>query len=339
MGRHSLNEAEQGFFGALLGNEGHHKVAVDLDSDVASALGIETVSPGILDQLENQAGSMGGEDSADGDEPNEQESVEPADSPIEESPAEELDGFDRNDSEPDEGTEAAPAPPLPSRATHGKLFCDKRAHPLQILEVLTMRYGTEWADWESDTLWWALRKSFGPVGEVARNKIMALRLAATSDMAWIDWDVFEDSGLSWNDIVPTIGAFQPMTPMQTAFAISILRGIRPGDRFANEVKAYIAAILDEHGWVYAPEEWFDGAGEILDKGRDHLIGLRSEISDAWEKVRGADPSTVEWNEEDPRDIHVLKMFVVQRYLKEREGLRQAVPGAPSGSSSASPPVP
>jgi len=100
-----------------------------------------------------------------------------------------------------------------------------------------------------------------------------------------------------------------------------------------------APILDDHGWIWAPEEWFDGAQEVLEKGRAHLVGLKNEVMLAWEKVKGADPTQIEWNENDPRDIHVLKMFVVQRYLEEREAMRQVVPGAASASSTAAPPVP
>jgi hypothetical protein len=340
VGRHTLNEAEQGFLGALLDDE-HTKTAVDLDPGIAEALGVPSVSPSILDQLEEQA-SQGGSQEAAAPEPAAEGQEVPPEAAVDsgEAPggeAVEVGEFQRADAEPE--VEQAPEPELPSRATHGKLFTDKRAHPLQLLEVLTMRYKTEWTEWESDTLWWSLRRSFGPVGELVRNKIMALRLTATTDIPWIDWDVFEDCGLSWNDVVPVIGSFQPMTPMQLAFAIQIMRGIRPDDPFAHEVKAYIAAVLDEHGWVWAPEEWFDGAQEVLERNREHLVGLKNEVIQAWEQVQDADPTQIEWSEDDPRDIHVLKLFVVKRYLEEREAARQGVPGGPAASSTVSPPVP
>src|SRR5690606_15858251 len=146
------------------------------------------------------------------------EEAEPDVVATEPAPAETMDvaGFDPDDPPPAE-EETLPQPELPNRTTHGKLFTNKRAHPLQILDVLTARYGTEWTEWEPETLWWALRRDFGPVGELARNKIGALRVAVTTDLPWLDWDVFEDSGLTWNDTIPIIGAFQPMTPAQTAF--------------------------------------------------------------------------------------------------------------------------
>ena len=250
MSRHTLNEAEQGFLGALLDDGGQIKTAVKVDPGVFDALGIPAVSAISLEQLEAQAGEKA---------PATEEPAQVAP----EGEAGEVEAFERTDEEPPPEPEPAPEPELPSRLTHGKLFTDKRAHPLQLLEVLTVRYKAEWTEWESDTLWWSLRRSFGPVGEVVRNKIMALRLAATTDVPWIDWDVFEDCGLSWNDIVPTMGAIQPMTPMQAAFSVQILKGIRPDDELGHEIKAYIAAILDDHGWAGPRRSWNEIANTWL----------------------------------------------------------------------------
>ena len=345
MARHDdLNDADQGFFNTLLG-DGQIKAAAtaELSQDTVEALGIPSVSPSILDQLEAQAAGESPEEESS----SEQAPVEKAPDrasdvqgkPDSEAPAEEtvqVEQFERKDAVPEE--QVAPEPDLPSRSTHGKLFSDKRASPLQILEVLTMRYKEEWADWESDTLWWSLRRSFGPVGEVSRNKIMALRLAATRDIPWLDWDVFEDCGLSWNDIVPTIGSFQPMTPMQVAFAVEVMRGIREDEEFGHEVKAYIAAILDDHGWVWAPEEYFGDVQGILERDREHLVGLKQEVADAWEKLSDVDPQTIEW-EENALAVHLMKLFVVKSYLDGRAELRQETPGPGASSSTVSPPVP
>src|SRR5690606_7925038 len=112
----------------------------------------------------------------------------------------------------------------------------------------------------------------------------ALRVAVTTDLPWLDWDVFEDSGLTWNDTIPIIGAFQPMTPAQTAFTVQILRAIRSDEPFDTEVKAYIAAILEEHGFVYAPKEYFDGAQELLDR-KVWLAGFRQQVAMAWERIK------------------------------------------------------
>jgi hypothetical protein len=348
--RHDASSAEQNFLSILNGDTPLDKTAVDLDPDVAEALGIPSVSPSTLNKLEGQVAQPHGipvpRVSAPAPEHAELE-TDPDQSQPEEEPQEgpplaspesvEVDGYDRTDAPPVE-EDPAPEPPLPTRATHGRLFMDKRAYPLQMLTVLTTRYGTAWADWESDTLWWALRRDFGPVGEIARNKIMALRLAATTDTPWLDWDVFEDSGLAWNDIIPLIGTFQPMTPMQTAFAVHVLQGIRPDEPFDDEVTAYIAAIIEEEGFVYAPAEYFANAQGLLDR-KVWLTGFRQEVMQAWEALKDVDPTTITWREDHPLDIHILKLMAVKHYVDGRDAMQNNPIGASANASTTAPPVP
>ncbi len=176
------------------------------------------------------------------------------------------------------------------------------------------------------------------MGELARNKIQALRVAATSDIPWLDWDVFEDTGLTFNDIIPVIGQFQPMLPMQMAFAVHVLREIRDDEELDQEVKAYIAALLEESGWAYAPEEFFGPVQDLLDR-RVWMLGFKQQVQTTWEQVKELDPMTIDWREDAPVDIHILKLFVVKRYLQERERLRVAISGASAGASTVTPPVP
>jgi hypothetical protein len=327
--RHKTDKTEQNFFDAFMSDEPMNKAAIDLDPSVADALGIPTVSPMDLDDLENGASTAETAPQSDADQPalDEQPAADSMD----------VGAFDAVDLPPAD-EEDVPQPELPTRTTHGRLFGNKRASPLQILDVLTMRYNTEWSDWESDTLWWALRRDFGPVGELTRNKIGALRVAVTSDAPWLDWDVFEDCGLAWNDVTPIIGAFQPMTPMQMAFAVSVLHEIRSDEQFDTEVKAYIASILEDNGWVFAPPEFFDGAQELLDR-KVWLVGFRQQVMAAWERVKDVDPSKIEWDYNSPLDIHLLKLLTVKHYVAERAALREKVPGMPTSTSTAQPPVP
>jgi len=310
MGRYTPSDAEQAFLGALLEEAPFSKSGAELTPDTAASLGVESVSPSVLEQLEQQAA---------------------ANSAPQEEPA-------AVDAEPPAEEDALPAPPLPSRKTHGKLFSDKQAHPLAIFDVLNERYQTQWVDWEPETLWWAIRKDFGPVGEVTRNKIGALRLAAVTDTPWLDWDAFENCGLAWNGMVPTIGVFEPLSPTQIAFTVHILRSIRPDEKFDTEVKAYMAAILDEYGWVYAPSMYFDGARELLER-KVWLTALKTDVEEAWTVVKDRDPSTIKWRENDPVDVHVMKLFVVKGYLEEQKMRRKVPMPAPVQASTTSPPVP
>jgi hypothetical protein len=355
VGQYDANDAELGFFQDLLhgGDDVVSKEAAALSPGTSDLLGIQTVSPKILKDLESQAEQPPDESQQSQSEPQPAEESAPAPeaqakAPVEAAPApaapqpeveESVDvgSAEPTDAEPEPDAEPPAEPDLPDRESHGKLFTNRRAHPLQIFDVLNMRYGQAWPEWEPDTVWWALRRDFGSVGEIARNKILALDVAASTDTPWIDWDTFENCGQSWNDFVPVFGSFQPMTPMQIAFAVQVLRGVRGEEEFSWEVNAYIAAVLEEHGWVYAPEEWFAGAQELLDR-KDWLIGLRVDVADAWEKVKDIPPQEIEW-EEDARSIHLLKMATVKSYLEGRAELRDEIPRASASAVTASQPVP
>lgn len=333
MTRYEPDGAEQSFFDTLLEGGGSlDKTAVDLEPETAEALGVQTVSPSILENLEAEAAPTeeSSEPSAESASPVAVTSPEPT------AELEQAEEASQIDEEPEEERPAEPE--LPSRETHGKLFTNRQAHPLQIFDVLAMRYREQWVEWEPDTLWWALRRDFGPVGELARNKIQALSLAATTDMPWLDWDVFENSGLAWNDVMPLFGAFQPLTPMQVAFTVQVLRGVRADEDISHEVSAYMAAVLEEHGWVYAPEEWFPGAQEILDR-RSWTVGFKDDVSNAWERVKDVPPQEIEWRSDDPLGIHLLKLAVVKQHLDERAALREVVPGISASAVTVSPPVP
>lgn len=315
--RHYANKAESSFFSSLLTDDGITKEAEVEEEDF---FGIKTVSPQVIKNLESQAGTA-----------NKENDTKP-ESKVD------IGKSDYIDTEPKKTLKQNVEPSLPNRETHGKLFTQIRSHPLQILDILRMRYKDTWLNWEPSTLLWALRRDFGSVGEVSRNKIQALLLAETTDIPWIDWDTFENCGQTWNDFLPIFGSWQPMTPMQIAFTVSILREIRPDEKFGHEVNAYIAAVLDEHGWTYAPPEWFADAQSLLDR-KDWLVGLRTEVASTWKYVKNMPLDNIEWESDDALNIHLLKMATVDSYLKGRSELRKYIPGAQLSSSTTSPPVP
>lgn len=307
MSSRSSGSAENSFFQAILDDTPLEKGAVELAPETAELLGTPSVSPQDLNQLEESASN-----GLQGEEPPEEVSAE-------EPPPEEEAEF------------------VPDRQSDGGLFSSRRAHPLRILETLTLKYGEDWVDWEPETLWWAIRKDFGPLGEIAQNKIGALKVATKTDTPWLDWDTFEDVTLSWNDIIPIFGTVQLTTPAQAAFGVQVLRGIRPEEEFGDEVSIYMAAILEDHGYVYAPEEWFPGAQALLDR-REHTRELRVDVENAFSKLRDIDPAMVKWDPTNPLDVHVLKLITIGRYLKAREDMAdESATG--SIATSTAPPVP
>jgi hypothetical protein len=331
--RHTINDAEKGFISALfaegamseetMSREAMSKEAVDLTPETAQALGIKSVSLSLLDELEAQASTVSPEPKPE-PKPKQTGVYEPKPEEFLRDPEPEPDESVAKFEEADEiDEEEVDAPDLPKRSTHGKLFGSKRAHPLDLFDTLNMRYKESWAAWEPETLLWSLRRDFGPVGNLVMNKIQAMGVAGRTDVPWQDWDIFENSGLAWNDIIPIFGAFQPVTPMQIAFTVTILNSIRK-DEFANEVNAYIAAILDDHGIVYAPPEWFAGAQSLLDRD-NNTPGLLTDIKKAWKVAKKVNPEEIDWNTEDAVEVQVLKLAVIKRYLEERQAIRGTIP--------------
>ena len=329
-----VDPATAAFFTALSGLE---KAAVDLSTPTRAALEFEA-DPDTLDALESAAGGPGAErEGTPLPAPPEAETIAPnvqiaaAPPPHDEEPA-----LEQGDDEA-----AAAAPPLPGRATHGSIFSARRTHPLELNDVLWAKYGQDWLIWEPTTLWWAVRRDFGPVGELTRNKVMALRVATNTYRPWSEWDTFEKCGLAWNDILPVFGAWQPMPPSHVAFTIEVLRALHPEAPWTHEVAAYEAMILDDSGFVYAPPEWFPGAQVLLDRNPSNAA-FRDEVASTWAKLAGQDLSKAAWRADSARDIHLARLYVVASYLASRAALRRgdAERGrAQAASASTSPPVP
>lgn len=317
-----IDAAELAFFGSLGQIPETVKVA-DLSPETRAVLDVGD-PPEALDQLEAQAasGDVGVDDGVDTP-----DGVPHA--PVEAGPVQVEDGPGPVDDE------ALPDPSAPPRATAGKAFTGRATHPLKLFDILNARYGSSWLDWEHETLVWAIRRDFGSVGAVTADKIGALVVAAETAGPWNDWDTFEKCGVAWANQTPVFGAYQPLTPSQAAFTVQVLEGIHAGTEFGHEIQAYLGAVLDENGWVYAPEEWFPGAQALLDR-REDTAEFRDEVVAAWAKVKDIDPGQIEF-EEDPINIQMVKLFSVKVYLEERAAERTA-PAATGVPSSVGVPV-
>ncbi len=340
MTRPPVDDPTRSFFEALALKE-LGKEAVDLSAGTRAALGVGA-EPDALDALEASA-APGDEDPGHGD-----PTAAPATSPPapEAAPVQLVGSVPVVDDEPSspepaEDNVAAGVTPAgaPGRATHGKLFSARRAHPLELFEILQSKYGEEWLSWEPTTLWWAIRRDFGAVGELTRNKILALRVAYKTLGPWSDWDVFEKCGLAWNDQVPVFGAWQPLPPSHVAFTVQVLAAIHPEAPWTHEVSAYQAMILDDNGFVWVPPEWFPGAQVLLDRNRE-TAAFRDEVARAWGKLAGRDLSRVEWRPDSALDIHIARLFVIATYLEHRAALHHAGSAAATGATASThPPVP
>lgn len=321
MAERRVDEAARAFLRTLGGHDklaGDDKLAVELSGPARGALGVDAAPEG-LDELEAAATT-----SSDPHPLAEATDAAAADLPASIAANREVADLDEtSDADaPDAGEPSAASSTASAEAMSRGLFSARRAHPMVLHDQLQARYGDDWLFWEPETLWWAIRRDFGPLSDLCRNKIQALRLAVTSYAPWSDWDTFENCGVAWNDGIPIFGAFQPLTPSELAFACQLLQELHPEAPLGHEVIAYQAAILDETGFVYAPESWFPGAQRLLDR-KSTDSAFRAAVENAWTEVQDKNLTAVQWRADNPVDIHIGRLLVVRTYLQERAALRSA----------------
>ena len=320
--------AEQSFFTAMTREEVGTKTAAELSQETRDLLGLSE-TPLDLDRLESNVG--------------------PYDDDIE--PGEVAEALPVGTSQPKDkprspgagvsaGTPVEPGAliPPPEEATAGEvapsdlaqvemaealagqklapLFRNEMTHPATLAFVLSERYGNGWLEWESETLFYAIRRDFGPLNPIVRHSIQALRVSITTNLAWFDWDVFENTGHAWTGTIPRFGEYQPLSSLYVAFANETLDTLRSDEEWSAEVSAYMAAVLDQEGFVFAPEEWFPGAQRLLDRNKEGHV-LRDQVEMVWRKAQNADPSDIEWSPSDALDIQIGRLTAIRLYLEQR----------------------
>lgn len=202
------------------------------------------------------------------------------------------------------------------RRDFGFMFSSQEVVPDAYRIVLALKYKQSWLEWEPETLWAAIRSDFGPVGDVARGKIMALRTCLKTNTPWIDWDAFEHVSQAFNDGLVSFGMMQPPEIEDAAYTVTVMR--RLGDwPFGADVSGYLAAVCLTAGLVFAPEEWFPSAQYFMDKQSHAPPALRDTVAAAWDKLKDVNLSAVSWRESNPVDNQVKKLWAVKSYLESR----------------------
>ena len=205
-----------------------------------------------------------------------------------------------------------------TRSELGKIFTAPNVSPLVYRETLADKYKGAWLSWEPETLWWSIRRDFGPISDLVRNKIMALRTCLKTNTPWIDWDAFENVGNAFNDEIPIFGELQPLEPEDVAYTVQTMREL--GDwEFGAEVQGYMSAVCINAGLIYAPDDLFPGAQYFIDRhnAAPELVGT---VHGLWKKTSSVDPDAltgVEWHEDNSAENQVKHLWLITSYLKHR----------------------
>jgi len=139
------------------------------------------------------------------------------------------------------------------------LWGDDQAFASSLLAVLVNKYGTQFFDWEPDTLRAEIRDTWrAKPSESNLNKLWALLTAITTNSFYVSGDVYNHicNGLD-GDV--SMEMWDPATPEEMAWAVVEVWINDPPDqgspdyKFSHEVRVLTGAILQQHGFHKAPE--------------------------------------------------------------------------------------
>lgn len=205
--------------------------------------------------------------------------------------------------------------------------------PLKLYSYLNKSYGSDWHDWEPETIWKTLREDDGieSVPEI-KNMIQAFQVLTNTNYAHEAWQVFENVAHALNQNAVDFGEVQPLELDEIALAISIINKIRPKkleedkiwDRypedvrpdhgFATEVWSYVAASAKNSGVVLLPPELFGGSGRpqnVLDNKLGNDLNLKREVIKNLQSNKGKVVLEVQ--------IQLGRLKEIRDYLEENHG--------------------
>lgn len=136
-----------------------------------------------------------------------------------------------------------------------QLFSDPRAFGTALAALLTGRFGTDWLDWEPETVGMEIADEFGvtDVPEENFDKIFAVGTLLKTDQFYKSVAAFHHVAGALNSTA-SFDLFDPLDPEELAWALyEALLHEPPGrdenvaDRFSPNVKAYVSASLEAAG--------------------------------------------------------------------------------------------
>lgn len=130
----------------------------------------------------------------------------------------------------------------------------KEAPPLCMASALQKAFGKGWLLWEPSVLWSEVKDDFGiDLPRPARDAILAFRLCLLTNTPWQDWHPFLSVALAMNGIPHNPEYAMPAQPSHLAYAIDVMRRMKPDQEFEPEVRNMAGVILWDNGICWAPE--------------------------------------------------------------------------------------
>jgi hypothetical protein len=183
----------------------------------------------------------------------------------------------------------------------------KLGHPAEVILALDNKLPVDWTDWEPGVLFKRIEGIFGTIDEVMRQKILAIQVARTTDRPWHDWDVFENTCLSFNNQIPLWGELEPLDLHEIAFGLGCLDDIRE-DVYGDDVLGYIAATLI-YNYLFMCPPVFPDVSSILERISPETRDLVGQVSQMWHS--GIRPQSVETDPVDAAEAQLQKLQICE----------------------------
>ena len=140
-----------------------------------------------------------------------------------------------------------------------------------------------------------LHMLFPDLGDMDKQKALALKVIYNNRSVFEDMDVFENAVLILNDIDPNVTRMEGSSPEFIWKAIDIIKQIHPKIDFSEEVKSYIKVIYHDNDYIFFPPK----------SGIDNPI---------LEQVENRAKSSAPLKEDDI-GIQALRYLKIQEYIK------------------------
>lgn len=185
---------------------------------------------------------------------------------------------------------------------------------LSTIEHLNGDYGQGWLEWLPETLVAEIQNNYGAMEDIDRDRLLAARNLITQGQFWNSVDIFNATvqAFNWVDVEPGVGLHP--SPAQIVLAMRLAREI-VGPRkvepiFSDHVRAYIAVVFLDRGYVYIPDEFgLPGVQEHLDRYHQDA-NLRNAVEAKWRELMNHSWAELE---ESEVDIQLGRLLAIKKF--------------------------
>jgi hypothetical protein len=193
-------------------------------------------------------------------------------------------------------------------------FARGDAHPLTLSSLLGSEFGTDWYDWEPETISETIVRQVGvDPSPTTMNKIMALKmLRACPDKVLNDWRIIEKVSVAFDGDTPSMNEIEDVAPEQLSHAFSLMKAMCK-KKPSEDVSKYVAARLYDAGYVITPAT-LGFSDHHLRKLVDDEPLRKKVLAGYGKALKGAAPAA---DSENPVDIQVNRLMANHAYVLDK----------------------